>query len=304
MKKVLKYCLDLVLVLVVVASLNCSYVFAASFEDLQDAIDGNAGGAKITDSGHDNHYGYGDKNVGTGIYGVESWTEIKEDGSSERNVKLNEQVIVSEKEGSKLSVVVGKEDGSVTIDLNGNDIIGNDRTTIIMVNKDASLILKDTSSDNIEEQGTISHGVGSNNGAGGIVVNGGLLIMEGGNISENNVYATKSYASGVTVKNDGTFIMNDGTISDNRGSGVEVSGKPGKDTGGTFIMNGGIISNNDTVTGLKGGNTAQQGGGVYVSHGGFFTMNGGTISRNIGVNGGGIAVIGNGAGAAAIMKGG
>jgi hypothetical protein len=52
--------------------------------------------------------------------------------------------------------------------------------------------------------------------------------------------------------------------------------------GGTFIMNGGTIS----------GNAAVDGGGVSVKSGGTFTMNNGTISGNATNSGGGVWVKG------------
>lgn len=282
MKKIMKKCLARVLALTVVASMTCSYAFAASFDDLQNAIDGNTGSGQYIGTNGGDHFGYGTNDDGT--YGVESWT----DSSGDRNVQLNEDV--SKEDGREDGVVVDKEDGNVNIDLNGNDITsdnydpevgtaangtpgeGGGYGSVIEVKDDASLTIKDTSSDKAEEQGTISGGFGLYDGGGGILVNGGTLNMEGGNISDNASYAG---AGGVGVVNGGEFNMSGGTVSDNVGGGVSVKGDS------DFTMSGGTISNN----------TANQGGGVNVSEGSSFTMDGGTISDNTATqNGGGVIV--------------
>ncbi|MDR0321198.1 MAG: hypothetical protein LBI28_06820, partial [Treponema sp.] len=90
-----------------------------------------------------------------------------------------------------------------------------------------------------------------------IHVDGGVLKMNGGGISDNTV--TGGSGGGVCVKNSGIFTMN-----------------------------GGVISGNNAING--------GGGGVYVENHGIFTMNGGEISTNTakGNNGGGVGVGKNG----------
>ncbi len=129
------------------------------------------------------------------------------------------------------------------------------------------------------------HTNNSSSGGGGVNVNGGTLIMNGGTISNN----TATYGGGVYVSS-GKFNMDDGTISNNRavlfyfsdstsdgggGGGVNVSN-------GTFEMKGGTIS----------GNTAVFGGGVYAY--GTFTMDGfeATISGNEATESGGGVYVG------------
>ena len=198
-----KYFLKKLLAVCTALSLLSSSAFAASFGDLQDAIDGNTGAGEFIGMHGDDHYGYGKNEDGS--YGVESWTTTteNEDGTttSSNNVQLNEDV--SKEDGSKDRLVVGEEDGSVTIDLNGNDITsdnydpevgtanngtpgaGGEYGSVITVGQGADLTLKDTSSDNAAEQGVISGGFGVYDGGGGILVDGGALNMEGGNISGN-----------------------------------------------------------------------------------------------------------------------
>jgi uncharacterized repeat protein (TIGR02543 family) len=112
---------------------------------------------------------------------------------------------------------------------------------------------------------------GNNYYGGGVVLyEGGIFIMNGGEISGNRA----SDGGGVYVNYRGTFTMNGGIISGNRassnGGGVSVRDN------GTFTMNGGNIS----------GNTADWGGGVYVREG-TFTMKGGNISGNTALGEGG-----------------
>jgi len=121
---------------------------------------------------------------------------------------------------------------------------------------------------------------------GGIFIDGGEFIMNGGEITHN--YVSGFNGGGGVFINKGSFIMNDGKISNNSaftnssGGGVFIAS-------GTFTMNGGEIS----------GNGALSGGGVYLSNGSY-NMNNGKISQNsawIGQSttsrGGGIYVGGN-----------
>jgi len=156
---------------------------------------------------------------------------------------------------------------------------------------------------------TMNDGIISNNNGRGVIVNSnGTFTMNDGTI-QNNI-------GGVSVR--GTFTMNGGTISNNTttydGGGVYVGNDTSLPIGiedySTFIMNSGDIYNN-TATDNGGGvyvqktgifimdseatisrNTANNGGGVYVNGNNnkhAFTMNGGTISRNIASsNGGGV----------------
>ncbi|MCL1829115.1 MAG: DUF5979 domain-containing protein [Oscillospiraceae bacterium] len=132
------------------------------------------------------------------------------------------------------------------------------------------------------------------------VEDGGILIMNGGTITNGNARE----GGGVRIIG-GEFTMNAGVISGNiatrsggdggNGGGVCIGENEDGHYGGTFDMWGGIISDNTA----SGGN----GGGVYVNE--FpvstFNMHGGTISNNTatrsgsnGGDGGGISVSFNG----------
>ena len=136
----------------------------------------------------------------------------------------------------------------------------------------------------------------------------GSFIMNGGSISRNGDIGDKGDGYSGVLLGSGTFTMNNGIISENKNGGVSLIGygkqlftmKNGKiinNTGGgvnvsgnydtmraTFIMDGGEIS----------GNSAIDGGGVGVSSA-IFTMNGGVISNNI-ATGSGAASYGYGGG--------
>ena len=230
----------------------------------------------------------------------------------------------------------------VTLCLNGYTITGADGTYAIGVGKGASLAITDCRTN----PGKITHktdATGENNGGiftdgtltlwngiitgntagyyGGVYVNRGTFIMNGGSITGNT--CTLSYSGG-GVHVYGTFTMNGGTITGNNGSysggvyqsdgtftmtGGEITGNTGKVgggvclDGGTFAMEGGSITGNTGTVGggvylndgtftMTGGDitgnkstSGYTGGGVYVN-GGTFTMDGGKIAENVGSCGG------------------
>jgi hypothetical protein len=125
-----------------------------------------------------------------------------------------------------------------------------------------------------------------------ITVLGTLIMNKGVTLKDNKKSANYDYGysdniggGGVYVGQTGTFIMNGGNISGNevvKVSGSEAHGGGVRVYGGTFYMHGGTIS----------GNTADVGGGVRVTgNGGIFIMDGGTISGNTAsASGGGVSV--------------
>ena len=144
--------------------------------------------------------------------------------------------------------------------------------------------------------GTISGNIAAEDGGG--VYNGGTLIMRGGTVGEN----IAKYGAGIC--NDQLFILYDGNIRDNlaqeSGGGIynahttEMYG--GNVYGNTARTSGGGIENDGTFNmydGLIGGteaakaNAAYLGGGICL-YSGTFTMRGGKIIKNTGVDGGGV----------------
>ena len=157
-----------------------------------------------------------------------------------------------------LIVPAGK---TVTLNLNGYVVnrgksggsTDNDYNAITV---EGSLTLIDSSP---TTGGVITGGKGSDHG-GGVYVDGGTFVMNGGTISGNS-----ARSGGGVHMYSGTFTMNDGTISGNSatsydGGGVYVYS-------GTFNMNGGVITNNSA---------AMRGGGVYILRSGnTFNVSGG-----------------------------
>ena len=98
-----------------------------------------------------------------------------------------------------------------------------------------------------------------------LVSNIGKLTLESGAILTDHT-TTADYGG---VRNKGEFIMNGGEISHITGTvggAVSLVG-----TGASFVMNGGIIKEN----------TADNGAGIYLTEGSV-SINGGTVSQNIG----------------------
>jgi len=127
----------------------------------------------------------------------------------------------------------------------------------------------------------------------GVYVNGGSLILSGGEISGNTA------AEGGGVYNTGTFVMTGGTITNN------TAGRYGGGVAnfGTFTMLSGDIYNNTVAYGggvynagysfeLLGGrivnNSASRGGGIYSVTAKSFSMSGGEVSGNTAYWGGGV----------------
>lgn len=109
-----------------------------------------------------------------------------------------------------------------------------------------------------------------------------ITVNSGTSVTVNDAKNTGKITggnTGVTVNKNGSFILNAGAISGNNqkngkyGAGMQVYG--------TAIMNGGSIAHNNGHSG---------GGGAIVDQGGHLTVNGGSISENRAQFGGGIQV--------------
>jgi hypothetical protein len=114
----------------------------------------------------------------------------------------------------------------------------------------------------------IRGGVTQGSGGSGLVIDGGTVIMQGAEISDND--AGYGMGGGVYVGEGGEFIMESGLITRNKtlmsGGGVFP------DNGGKFTMLGGAISDNEALV---------SGGGVFVGVDAQFVMRGGSINENI-----------------------
>ena len=300
-----------VLALVMALSLLSTTAFAASFADLQGAINDstNGEGEEFTTDSGETRYGYAKNEDST--YGIEAWNS--EDGT--RNVQLNETVAFTEgtdqvsqevtipkviqtdtlasgswtttitEENREIDLEAGIHLGdgqNVRIDLNGHDIDRKQQAgSVIVVTKGGKLTLDDTSTGG---NGKITGGTGSrdlahtNREGGGVNVYGGTVIMNGGNIT-NNEAASFQTETGYTYAGYGggvsvgwgSFTMNGGTITDNRAA---------EEGGGVLVDSQTDLTNAEFVlrNGVIGRNTARIGGGIYSDQS--FTMYGGSVEYN------------------------
>lgn len=133
-----------------------------------------------------------------------------------------------------------------------------------------------------------------------VYIKRGSTCIMNNNVTLKNHKGDNYLGGGVTVEG-GTFVMNGGNI-DNCGIGsgsVCYGGGVAVFNGGCFEMNGGTINKCYANSDLPPDNYDQQytavGGGVFVSGGSVFTMNNGTISNCEATDfGGGVAMVGAG----------
>ncbi|AEF84544.1 putative polymorphic outer membrane protein [Treponema primitia ZAS-2] len=105
------------------------------------------------------------------------------------------------------------------------------------------------------------------NGGAGVCIQGGTLIMEGGEISDNDTGV--GMGGGVYVGKDSEFIMRGGAIT--RNNSKMFGGGVFADEGGVFTMRDGCIAGN---------RAAISGGAVYVGEDAEFALHDGTIEEN------------------------
>ena len=152
---------------------------------------------------------------------------------------------------------------TVILDLNGHTIRMTGSGSVMKVESGGNLTVKDSSAakTGVITGGDTTQGVGNESQGGGVYINGGDFIMEGGTIAN----CSAESGGGVLVAY-GSFTMNGGTIENcgalDSGGGVCVS------TDGRMIMTGGTMEDC----------SASRGGGVYTV-GDAFTMIGGTIEN-------------------------
>ena len=161
-------------------------------------------------------------------------------------------------------VILGDDTSALTLTSANN----NDTPGIVHVLKDSSCTMNN--------QVTLKDHNGQNYLGGGVTVEGGTFVMDGGTITNCSIAGTKQDENGGSVC---------------YGGGVAVF------NGGHFTMNGGTIDHCYAITTYIEENSLYQncysgiGGGVFVTDGSEFIMNGGTISNCSASNfGGGVAM--------------
>ena len=144
------------------------------------------------------------------------------------------------------------------------------------------------------------------NGGGGIHLNNAKLILNGGEINDNN--STTGAGGGLFVEHNAEMEMNGGEVCRNTNTvDPAYMGGGGIISYGVVTINGGKINENSTTRNgggilvrtaydsnnkpvfigkltLNGGeicnNSAQWGGGIYINNGAQFYMNGGKVNNN------------------------
>ena len=310
-----------VLALVMALSLLSTTAFAASFTDLQEAINGTvaADGAANTANGTlideaSGRYGYAwnaaTEEGGQGRWGIEAWNTTNDDGTSIRNVQLKEDVEfdktgedasrmgdhsdVYEHDADEKAGIDIKKGQNVVIDLNGNSIDLNPGAvldaatgTIYEAERNTETGAKIAKTD---EEGNKVKAEDSD-----LIKDSVIEIAAGGKLTLTDTSSDKVEEQGAITGGKSGYKHTSGT---NRpalvGGGVKVYG--------TFVMNGGNIAGNsnnqrgagvqvngefDLYNGSIHDNYASpQGGGVEVLNG-TFNMYGGTIANNTARDSGG-----------------
>lgn len=281
-----------ILALVMAVSLLSTTAFAASFSDLQGAI--NTGTSVYQDG-----QGAESKKTGADKYKI----EVSTNESGQRDVKLWEDVVYAGRDAKDYATYIGINDSeksysNVVIDLNGHKIDGgnNDKNTpssgknVFSVWGNSTLTVKDTTP---EQKGEITGG-SRIDGASGVYVHGAgaTFKFESGNITGN------VGNSAVLVDYGAHFDMSGGNITNNRcttdkAGGVTIrSGLSSATiTGGNISYNeggngGGIniyanINASNTISGVTmEGNTSRGNGGAVYIWGGDVAMDNLTIKDN------------------------
>lgn len=240
--------------------------FAASFTDLQNAIDGNDGGKLIEDTGR---YGYAEKEDGT--FGIEAW-----DANGTRNVTLNEDVDHEDGDADGGIVISGKGT-NVTLNMNGNTIDLNPGSTLDI----ESETFKDEAGNEV---------VDANVGA-VITVRGGaaLTINGAGNDGEKGIITGGNHAT-PTLGAGGGIVVSTGTVNL---SDVSVEGNKAVDGGGIYVSSASGKASVTTDGVSVSGNVATNiGGGIHVgtNNKGTVTLNDTEVTGNKASTGGGMGI--------------
>lgn len=234
--KSLKKGLSVLLSLVLCGSMVIP-AFAASFEELNIAINDteNTSGERIT--GTNDTFGYAKNEDGS--YGITAWTDGEGEGAT-RHVELHEDVVHGDPaptdapepgtyDNQQGAITVS---GKVSIDTNGNTINGNDKGGIFDVQGDLKV--------NAENGGTIKGGSGTEGGAvhvsagGSFEMNGGEMT---GNKAVNNEYAPEGQNEGkggaIYVETNGKATLNNTVVT---GNDAQVNGD------GIYAEDGAIVN--------------------------------------------------------------
>ena len=217
----------------------------------------------------------------TGYGSIETaWTAAKDAGSA-ATVKLMQDVQIT----ATLEV---EADDDITLDLNGKTLTMTGTGSVLSITA-GSLTLTDSdstaangteikdptvtsgSAPNLAIQGGLITG-GNKNYGGGVTIDGGTFIMEGGTIAGNTATTSGAGIYGAISSKGSTITMKGGAITGNKAT-QDAGGVYARDC--DFTMTGGTITKNYA---------GKNGGGIYLSHSSHtpsFTMQGGSITGNV-----------------------
>ena len=201
--------------------------------------------------------------------------------------------------GSESQITISKD---VVLDLNGHIINADFKSNVFYVSGGHSLTIEDSDKTAVhkfdvdkwslatlnEESGTLvinggcitgGNYIPRNSVGAAVHLNNGTLILNSGNIIGNKIYGKYQFGAGIGAENNSTVIINGGMVSYNSAA-WECYG------GGIYLSNSDLTINGGAVS----HNYGIYGGGINVNDGSSLIVNGGTISNNkAGHNGGGIA---------------
>ncbi|MGN0634889.1 MAG: beta strand repeat-containing protein [Acutalibacteraceae bacterium] len=176
--------------------------------------------------------------------------------------------------------------GENTLVLDGGVTSSQTGDALVFVNVDSTLTLED---------GVLLQNNTSEDNGGGLYIDGGTVVMNGGTITGNTalrgggIYnhagfltANGGTVSGNTASVNGGGIFSDGKYSETNLAGLTVSGNTAGNGGGICSVGSPVSMTGGTLS----DNTATTGGGIYTN--GTFHLAGGTITGNIAVTGSGI----------------
>ena len=230
-----------------------------------------------------------EKEVGTADELAAACTEITENGG-EYVINLTADII-----GGYIDI---KKSGAV-VTVNGNGHTITNYRNAVNVSGGATVKLSGGSSTLTLQGSDDPHEIPVGNDEPGLIcVLSGSTCTMSDNVTLKNHKGNNYLGGGVTVQG-GTFVMNGGTIENCGidGGSVCFGGGVAVYNGGYFEMNGGSITNCYAISDYVDDYDPNRcftavGGGVFVTKGSSFTMNGGTISGCEATNmGGGVAQI-------------
>ena len=229
-------------------------------------------------------------NVSTAEQLSAAYTTINNGNGGEYTINLTADIIDGHIDIKKSGAVVTVNGNGYTITNHRNAVYVSDGAKVILGDGNSTLTLQ--GSDDAHE---IPVG---NDDSGLIYVLSGSTCTMSANVTLKNHKGDNYLGGGVSVEG-GSFVMNGGNI-DNCGIGsgsVCYGGGVAVYNGGYFEMNGGSITNCYAISDYEDDYDPNRcftavGGGVFVTKGSSFTMNGGTISGCEATNmGGGVAQI-------------